>query len=83
MSDLAPSLLQVGELTDRERELLDFERTWWRYQGAREDEIRRRFAMTATRHAQVVNALVDRPAAIAYAPDVCRRWRERRSRRAG
>ncbi len=58
----------AGELTEREREILAFERQWWKYAGAKETAIRDLFGMSATRYYQVLNALVDRsridPAAI-------------------
>ena len=55
-------------LTRREYDLLAFERQWWKYAGAKEDAIKELFAMSATRYYQVLNALVDRPEALAARP---------------
>ena len=40
----------VGGLPAREREILAFERQWWRFAGAKEEAIRERFGMSATRY---------------------------------
>ncbi|MDX6220783.1 MAG: hypothetical protein QOJ48_2464, partial [Frankiales bacterium] len=50
-----------GALTEREREILAFERQWWKYAGAKEQAIKDLFDMSATRYYQVLNALIDRP----------------------
>jgi hypothetical protein len=43
-------------LTEREQEILAFERQWWRYAGAKEQAVRELFDMSATRYYQVLNA---------------------------
>ena len=68
-------------LPAREREMLAFERQWWRYAGAKEAAIRERFGMPATRYYQVLNALVDRPEALATDPLLVRRLRRMRGAR--
>jgi uncharacterized protein DUF3263 len=68
-------------LPAREREMLAFERQWWRYAGAKEEAIRERFGMSATRYYQVLNALVDRPEALAVDPLLVRRLRRMRAAR--
>ena len=70
-----------GELTAREREVLAFERQWWKYAGAKEQAIRELFDMSATRYYQVLNALVDRPAALEADPLLVRRLRRLRAAR--
>ena len=72
---------QVENLTDREREILAFERQWWKYAGAKESAIRELFAMSATRYYQVLNALIDRPAALVADPMLVKRLRRLRSTR--
>src|SRR3954465_11581546 len=67
-----------GELSDREREILAFERQWWKYPGAKEQAVRELFDMSATRYYQVLNALIDRPAALAFAPMLFKRLRRMR-----
>ena len=51
----------ASSLTEREQEILAFERQWWKYAGAKEQAIRELFDMSATRYYQVLNALIDRP----------------------
>lgn len=83
-AEVSYTTLTVGvmsELTDEEKRLLDFEGQWWIYMGAKEDEIRRRFGISATRYAQLINALIDRPAALAYAPVTVKRLCRIRARR--
>lgn len=62
--------------------ILDFERQWWKYSGAKETAIRERFDMSATRYYQVLNALIDEPAALTHDPLLIRRLRRLRDVRA-
>ena len=50
-------------LSDRERAILDFERTWWAEPGPKELAIRERFQLSATRYYQVLNSLLESPEA--------------------
>ena len=68
-------------LPAREREILAFERQWWRFPGAKEAAIRERFGMTSTRYYQVLNALIDRPEALVVDPLLVRRLRRMRAGR--
>jgi|SRR3954451_23349025 Protein of unknown function (DUF3263) len=68
-------------LTRREHEMLAFERQWWRHAGAKETAIREQFGVPPTRYYQVLNALVDRPAALEADPLLVRRLRRLRSAR--
>jgi hypothetical protein len=77
----APEDDKAVNLPAREREMLAFERQWWRYAGAKEAAIRERFGMSATRYYQVLNALVDRPEALAVDPLLVRRLRRMRAAR--
>ncbi len=70
-----------GGLTDREREVLAFERQWWKYAGAKEQAVRDLFDMSATRYYQVLNALIDSPAALAHDPMLVKRLRRMRTSR--
>ena len=70
-----------GGLTRREHEMLAFERQWWRRPGAKETAIRDRFGLAPTRYYQVLNALVDRPAALEADPLLVRRLRRLRAAR--
>jgi hypothetical protein len=68
-------------LTRREHEMLVFERQWWRLAGAKDTAIRTRFGVPPTRYYQALNALVDRPAALAADPLVVGRLRRVRAAR--
>jgi hypothetical protein len=70
-----------GALSQREREILAFERQWWKYAGAKEQAVRELFDMSATRYYQVLNALIDRPDALAFDPMLVKRLRRMRASR--
>ncbi|WP_431927830.1 DUF3263 domain-containing protein [Micromonospora wenchangensis] len=70
------------ELTERERSILAFEQQWWRHAGAKEQAIRDTFGLSATRYYQLLNALLDRPAALAAEPLLIGRLRRLRASRA-
>jgi hypothetical protein len=71
----------VDGLTRRDREILTFERQWWKYAGAKEQAIRELFDMSGTRYYQVLNALIDTPAALAADPLLVKRLRRLRASR--
>jgi hypothetical protein len=68
-------------LSDRDRSILEFERQWWKYAGAKEQAIRDLFDMSATRYYQVLNALLDNPAALEADPMLVKRLRRMRASR--
>jgi Protein of unknown function (DUF3263) len=68
-------------LSRRGREILAFERQWWKYAGAKEQAIRELFDMSATRYYQVLNNLIDQPEALAADPMLIKRLRRLRSSR--
>jgi hypothetical protein len=68
-------------LARRDREILAFERQWWKYAGAKEQAIRELFDMSSTRYYQVLNALIDSPAALAADPMLVKRLRRLRAAR--
>ena len=72
---------QPEGLSSREREMLVFERQWWRYAGAKEQAIREKFDTSATRYYQALNNLIDRPEALAADPMLVKRLRRLRSGR--
>ncbi|MEH0841279.1 DUF3263 domain-containing protein [Micromonospora sp. CPCC 205711] len=69
-------------LTEREQLILAFEQQWWKHAGAKEQAIRDTFGLSATRYYQLLNALLDRPAALAAEPLLVGRLRRLRSSRA-
>ncbi len=75
-----PALLSDG-LSQRDVDVLAFERQWWKYAGAKEAAIKDLFDMSATRYYQVLNALIDRPEALVADPMLVKRLRRLRSTR--
>ena len=71
----------VDGLSRRDREILAFERQWWKYAGAKEQAIRELFDMSTTRYYQVLNALIDTPDALAADPMLVKRLRRLRASR--
>ncbi|MBL8930151.1 MAG: DUF3263 domain-containing protein [Kineosporiaceae bacterium] len=72
---------QVDTLSARDREILAFERQWWKYAGAKEQAVRDLFEMSSTRYYQVLNALIDTPAALEHDPMLVKRLRRMRQSR--
>ena len=68
-------------LSERDLAILEFERQWWRYAGAKEQAIRELFDCSATRYYQLLNALIDDPAALRADPMLVKRLRRMRSAR--
>ena len=68
-------------LSDRDRDILDFERQWWKYAGAKETAVRDKFDMSSTRYYQVLNALIDKPEALVQDPLLVKRLRRLRATR--
>jgi Protein of unknown function (DUF3263) len=66
----------------RECAVLDFERKQWKRVGAKEEAIRAQFGISPTNYFQILNALLDDPAALAYSPTLVGRLRRRREARA-
>lgn len=78
----APAPSDAGDgLTERERRILAFEAQWWKHAGAKEQAIRDTFGLSATRYYQLLNALLDQPAALAAEPVLIGRLRRLRSSR--
>ena len=68
-------------LSERDREILAFERQWWQYAGAKEQAIKEMFDLSPTRYYQVLNEVIDNPAALAEDPLLVRRLRRLRTSR--
>ncbi|HLS44790.1 MAG TPA: DUF3263 domain-containing protein [Ornithinicoccus sp.] len=68
-------------LTDRDRQIIDFERQWWKYAGAKEQAIKDLFDMSATRYYQLLNRLIDAPEALEHDPMLVKRLRRMRAQR--
>ena len=72
---------QTG-LKERERQILAFEARWWKHAGSKEQAIRDTFGLSSTRYYQLLNGLLDNPAALAHDPVLVGRLRRLRSTRA-
>lgn len=68
-------------MTPDDAAILDFERQWWKSAGRKEAAIRDTFGHSPTRHYQVLNGLLDDPAALAHDPMTVRRLRRLRDLR--
>ena len=68
-------------LSERDREIIAFERQWWKYAGAKEQAIKDLFDMSATRYYQVLNSLIDSRAALEHDPMLIKRLRRMRAAR--
>ncbi|WP_285662219.1 DUF3263 domain-containing protein [Actinorhabdospora filicis] len=64
-----------------ELSVLRFEKAWWKRPGVKEQKIREVFGWTLTQYYQRLNALVERPEAMAAEPRVVRRLQRMRARR--
>jgi len=68
-------------LTQRDRDILDFERSWWSATAPKDVQIRERFELSATRYHQVLGEMLDTDDAMVYDPLVVKRLRRQRDRR--
>ena len=70
-----------SRLSERDREILDFENRHWTYAGSKEQGIKDLFELSSTRYYQLLNQLIDSEAALAYRPLLVKRLRRDRTRR--
>lgn len=81
----APSGVEAAQLaeqlSDRDREILAFERQWWKYAGAKEQAIRDQFGVSPTRYYQILNKLIDKQEAMHADPMLVKRLRKVRASR--
>ena len=68
-------------LSDLEIKMLDFERQWWRYAGAKESAIKELFDLTPPAYYQMLNNLIDREDALIAEPILVKRLRRLRESR--
>ena len=82
MSEFMPSPdLANSGLTELENQILEFERTWWRHAGAKESSIKELFNLTPPAYYQMLNNLIDRPAALMAQPLLVKRLLRLRAQR--
>ena len=79
MSD--PVSRPEAALDERSAAILEFEKHWWSFAGTKEAEIRERFDLSAPRYYQLLNDLIDTPAALAHDPLLVKRLRHQRATR--
>ena len=70
-----------GQLSELESRILEFERQWWQYAGAKESSIRELFQLSPSRYYEILNHLIDRDEALAAAPMLVKRLRRMREAR--
>ncbi len=75
------SLQLQSTLSDLEVRILDFERQWWKYAGAKDAAIKELFQISAKEYYELLNNLIDRPDALATAPLLVKRLRRLRAAR--
>ncbi|MCU1452464.1 MAG: hypothetical protein JWN46_610 [Acidimicrobiales bacterium] len=68
-------------LTERDKAILDFERSWWAEAGSKETAIREQFELSGTRYYEILGELLDDAEAMEHDPLVTRRLRRQRDRR--
>jgi hypothetical protein len=68
-------------LSDRDRAILDFERSWWMEPGSKRAAIERHFKMSSGRYYSLLGDLLESTEAAAYDPLVVLRLRRRRDQR--
>lgn len=69
-------------LSDDQRSMLELERQTWRHRGAKDQAVADLFGLTSTRYMQLLNRLIDEPAALAHDPLTVNRLRRLREHRA-
>jgi hypothetical protein len=74
--------LQLGSnLSDLEVRILDFERQWWKYAGAKDAAIKEIFDLSTRSYYELLNNLIDREDALAASPLLVKRLRRLRQAR--
>ena len=77
----AQSVNPSATLSDLEFRILEFERSWWRFAGAKESAIKELFDLSAPRYYQILNDLIDRQEALEASPMLVKRLRRLRDAR--
>jgi Protein of unknown function (DUF3263) len=71
----------MNELMQRDKDILEFERSWWKHAGAKEEAIRERFDISATRYYELLNELLEKPEAEGHDPILVKRLKRLRAYR--
>jgi hypothetical protein len=81
MSEFSMPISNAAGLSELEIKMLDFERQWWRYAGAKESAIKELFDLTPPAYYQMLNNLIDREDAVLAEPILVKRLRRLRESR--
>jgi Protein of unknown function (DUF3263) len=81
MENQVQTQVASSTLTDLELRILEFERSWWRYAGAKESAIKELFDLTPPAYYQALNNLIDRDDALLAQPMLVKRLRRLREAR--
>ena len=81
MSEISMPISNGAGLSELEIKMLDFERQWWRYAGAKESAIKELFDLTPPAYYQMLNNLIDREDAVLAEPILVKRLRRLRESR--
>lgn len=81
MSDLAPTVPDMDELTEAEKAVLAFEHRRWIHAGLKDDAILRTFDLTPVRYQQWLLTIIDKPAALVHDPMLVKRLQRLRATR--
>lgn len=76
-----PMVTVATPLSDRDRQIIDLEASWWTEGVAKKEVIRRRLGISPTRYYQLLTGLVASRQAAAYDPLVILRIRREQVRR--
>lgn len=71
----------TSALSDLEVRILDFERQWWRYAGAKDVGIKGQFGLSTREYYELLNNLIDREDALVASPLLIKRLRRLREAR--
>lgn len=75
------TVTQTSVLSRRDADVLDFEREWWRYAGAKEEAIAARFELGVEAYYALLNDLIDTDGAVDHDPMLVKRLRRLRAQR--
>jgi hypothetical protein len=68
-------------LTERDKAILDFERSWWTRSGSKADAVRELFELSPTRYYTLLSEILGDPEALDHDPLLVRRLKRERDRR--
>ena len=71
----------TATISERDVEILTFEREWWKHAGNKEQAVREAFNLSPTRYYQLLNRIIDDEAALAHDPMLVKRLRRLRAQR--